>query len=557
MIGHRLRRPAARLAWGGGAGQRVAPAGGVIAAKVRLVFLVGMVGMVCTAFMLSAAARAMDSGRTHATAEDQATVEWTITSDRWYRFTLNDEPCGSMRITTQTSADGALRRSASELRMRFRRAGSVVSMTLSSWFEETASGQPRQAMSRQAMGDQPVEQHFRFDTEDRNRVTVRSTQDGRSRESTLTLAPDGWLTPLVADRVAASRRSANSREFTVTTVDLSAGIQVVERRARLSGERRARLGDREIPVTVWEVTDSLNQVPSVEEWSSDGVLMRSVLVMPLGRVEATLVEKAEADAALKGAAAEVMVSTLVRPDRPIRDASGVAMARFRIRTIDGAAIELPESGAQRVSRLAPDQVEVTVDERLASPPSEEDRLSERYRRASVMIDSDDEAIQSLATRTLRSLRQADDERRVEALRSAVYRHIRRKGLDSAFATASETVRSRSGDCTEHAVLLAALLRAEGIPARVVMGLVYCQEFAGERDVFGWHMWTQALLERGWVDFDATLPAGLAFHGGHIASGVSALEHGAVDSEWVNLLGLLGNLQIEVIETERRDGRRSP
>ena len=40
------------------------------------------------------------------------------------------------------------------------------------------------------------------------------------------------------------------------------------------------------------------------------------------------------------------------------------------------------------------------------------------------------------------------------------------------ATAAEVARSREGDCTEHAVLLAALARARGIPARVAMGLVY-------------------------------------------------------------------------------------
>ncbi len=42
----------------------------------------------------------------------------------------------------------------------------------------------------------------------------------------------------------------------------------------------------------------------------------------------------------------------------------------------------------------------------------------------------------------------------------------------AFSNASETLRAGYGDCGEHAVLLAALLRARGIGAQVMMGLVY-------------------------------------------------------------------------------------
>ena len=47
------------------------------------------------------------------------------------------------------------------------------------------------------------------------------------------------------------------------------------------------------------------------------------------------------------------------------------------------------------------------------------------------------------------------------LRELVSRHIQDKHLGTAYASASETARTASGDCTEHAVLLAAVLRARG------------------------------------------------------------------------------------------------
>src|SRR6185436_144821 len=55
-----------------------------------------------------------------------------------------------------------------------------------------------------------------------------------------------------------------------------------------------------------------------------------------------------------------------------------------------------------------------------------------------------------------------------------------------YATAVEALEQRAGDCTEFAVLLAALARAEGMAARVVVGLVYSDRFSGKKDVFSPH-----------------------------------------------------------------------
>ena len=115
-------------------------------------------------------------------------------------------------------------------------------------------------------------------------------------------------------------------------------------------------------------------------------------------------------------------------------------------------------------------------------------------------------------------------------------------------------RTAQGDCTEHAVLLAAVLRGAGVPARCVSGLVYADQFAGRQGVFGYHMWTQAWLDPDgagpraaqWTDFDATLP-GVAYDATHITLGVSDLNQGVMDNDMAAMLPLLGNLEIEVLE----------
>ena len=60
-----------------------------------------------------------------------------------------------------------------------------------------------------------------------------------------------------------------------------------------------------------------------------------------------------------------------------------------------------------------------------------------------------------------------------------------------------------GDCTEHAVLLAALARSRGIPARVAIGLVY----QPATQSFAYHMWNELWVGDHWFPLDSTLGRG--------------------------------------------------
>ena len=73
-----------------------------------------------------------------------------------------------------------------------------------------------------------------------------------------------------------------------------------------------------------------------------------------------------------------------------------------------------------------------------------------------------------------------------------------------YGSALEALKSRRGDCTEYAVLLAAMGRAAGIPTRVVSGLVYARNFEGQNYVFVPHVWVHAWTGAGWESFDAAL-----------------------------------------------------
>lgn len=70
------------------------------------------------------------------------------------------------------------------------------------------------------------------------------------------------------------------------------------------------------------------------------------------------------------------------------------------------------------------------------------------------------------------------------------------------ATASAVAATLEGDCTEHALLSAALARSAGIPARIVHGAALLQ-LQGRWQAYG-HAWTQTYEAGRWVLRDSAL-----------------------------------------------------
>jgi transglutaminase-like putative cysteine protease len=88
--------------------------------------------------------------------------------------------------------------------------------------------------------------------------------------------------------------------------------------------------------------------------------------------------------------------------------------------------------------------------------------------------------------------------KVKRLNDFVYQHVQAKSLDRGYAPATATLESRAGDCTEHSVLLSALLRSVGIPTRLVDGVVVDGGRAG------YHEWVEVQIDQeGFVPADPT------------------------------------------------------
>ena len=254
-----------------------------------------------------------------------------------------------------------------------------------------------------------------------------------------------------------------------------------------------------------------------------------------------------------------MAATLIRSDRSIEQPRQTRSAVFELKISQAneehtaTKINLPNSGYQRVTWKDPQTARIVVDLDKPVKPIN-DYPNESHLAATAMLNHEDPAIEQLLKRAIGSQqRKLTGSAKTTYLCNFVQQHIQVKDLSVGFATAGEVARTRVGDCTEHAVLLAALLRAANIPSRTVSGLVYIDQFLNQHDVFGYHMWTQAwITDRNssgrWIDLDAALPTHDDFDATHIALATSSLSNTALANDMVAIAPTIGKLSIRVLET---------
>lgn len=122
----------------------------------------------------------------------------------------------------------------------------------------------------------------------------------------------------------------------------------------------------------------------------------------------------------------------------------------------------------------------------------------RYLASTPMSQSDDPKIMELAGRLAAGSH--DTKRIANAITMFVYETLEKRSGARGAATATEVLEERAGDCTEHAALTVALLRAAGLPARNVGGIVYLTDADGNA-VAGYHAWSEVWIGQ-WIGVDA-------------------------------------------------------
>ncbi len=473
---------------------------------------------------------------------------WEVVTDRWYELTLAGQPCGSIHALVERQGERI--RSSKVMQMRLARGDTTVEVASETRFVESARGEPIEASLRQRMGATPTETTVRF-RRDGDAWVAEIQEGGAGKPAREKRLPgDGWLPPAALDRFVTERIRAGARQIEFRSVDVESGLEVVTVTMRRKGSGMVNIdheaAPRTLPVSLWTAIDSLQKIEVTERYAGDGVLVESAAPLGIGELKTRLTSRERAINASQRTGAEVLVASFVPAKRRIFGVMEKMRLAVRVETKSGEISEFPSVGAQRVRRIAPNALEITVDAARGSEPEPGDATNPAYLARSSLIDGSAPSVRRILEATLPKDRETTPSERAELLRRATDRALPSKNLASPFASAAEAAEARGGDCSEHAVLLAALLRETGIPARVASGLVYADRFAGERNVWAWHVWTQALLPEPdgtlrWRDLDATLP--VPYHAAHICVAVGALEAGATDPMWSSTLSLIGNLSI--------------
>jgi transglutaminase-like putative cysteine protease len=177
----------------------------------------------------------------------------------------------------------------------------------------------------------------------------------------------------------------------------------------------------------------------------------------------------------------------------------------------------------------------------ARPYTGQDKAALEALKPAKYAQSDDELIVKRAAQIVGSSKDASE----SALKLAAWVHNMTEGdLTVGNASASEVIRNHEGDCKAFSVLLAALCRAAGIPARTADGYLYVAEFKGHSNVFGGHQWTQVFIGGKWLDLDATLASPFN-SAGRITLGVGLGN----EDDMLGLVNVMGTFTITNVAVE--------
>ena len=212
--------------------------------------------------------------------------------------------------------------------------------------------------------------------------------------------------------------------------------------------------------------------------------------------------------------------------------------RLRLR-LDG--VDLTHSdldGGTQSSARSPKSTTLDIRDPQALTAAEADVDASNFLRPEPLLESDDPDI----IREARQAVQGTVGPRAQAERlTRVVNGLLEKKPTVSIPSAREVLRTRVGDCNEHTALFVAMARSVGIPARIVVGLVFV------RRAFYYHAWPEVYIDDGharglWLPVDPTLnefPADAT----HIR-----LARGGLDKQTA-ILPLIGRLKIAVLDVD--------
>ncbi|TET82878.1 transglutaminase domain-containing protein [candidate division TA06 bacterium] len=267
----------------------------------------------------------------------------------------------------------------------------------------------------------------------------------------------------------------------------------------------------------------------MEMWADDnGKVLRQEGPMGLLIVE----EPRELAQKLPNAERQVELLTLfsIPTEKLIADPRSVTYLKIEVEGVE-LDPEKISNNRQHIVSTSPLQIEITT----VQPEAETEQIPEHletYLGSEPLVQVDHPRIKATSDSIVKG--QTDPLEKWHAVVDWVYDNLEKSPTVSV-PSAVDVLATKRGDCNEHAVLLAALLRSAGIPTTIATGVVY---LAGS---FYYHAWNRVYVGE-WIDVDATF-------GQHIADATHLmLAEGGIENQ-ASIANLLGKLNIKIVDYE--------
>ncbi len=473
----------------------------------------------------------------------------SLVEEIWESAHVEGTRVGFQHLSIRKVDDGERLRATVELDLTFKRYNALLHLRREHGTEETPEGKVVGVFLRQ--GQDGGRQLVLTGTVEDGRLHVR-VDNGRIDRRI------GWNDDVVGlyrmEHLFAQRRPKPGDRFTLLRYEptyntvLTIRVAVKEREEVASPAGAGKLLRVEMTADRIEAPGVTVKPPAVVWWLDDHFtpIRRQFELDGLGTVVLTRTRRAAATApATPGRVADIGLKTLIPLDRPLANpyATRSVVYRVTLRGVDDPGSALARDDHQEIRNLRGDTFELHV-----HPPRRPERRNTEtapaeYLESCPFINCDDPHVKDLARRAVGT--ETDSWTKARRIERWVKQSMRPDNA-VALGPASDVASQLRGDCRQYALLTAALCRAEGVPARTAIGLLYVEK--GRRPMMGFHMWTEVRIDGQWLGLDATLGRG----------GVSAAHVKIADHSWHQTQSLtpllpanriLGRMTITVLRTE--------
>jgi len=414
---------------------------------------------------------------------------------------------------------------------------------------EKASGEPLGFETTQKLGAMVMKMTGQVDKQ--GNVSVTTTSMGTEQKNTLQW-PQGAVMAEGLRLLTLKKGLEEGTEYSVKI--FSPGVmQALNAQIKIGSEQKVDLLGR--VVTLREVTTTL-VMPGAGEIVSTSYVDRDLRmqknIMPIAGLQVEMVACAREFALGQNDVLEMIDRMFLKSPEPLNNLASAKSITYDLSPVQGASdFKIPSNDNQKAQQLAGGKMILKV-EPVAAPAGA--KFPYRGKDAAILeameptryLQSDNEQVIDLARRAVGDSKDAAEAaRKIEAF---VAGYIENRSLSVGYASAAEVAASRQGDCSEFAVLTAAMCRAVGIPAQVVAGVAYVDDFLGQRG-FGGHAWTQAYIGGKWVGLDASFRGG--GRGGYDAGHIALAAGNGGPGDLLNLAPTLGQFKIDKVTVEKR------